>query len=57
MLPNDINQDNKDEIINTQNTNRSSTPQSSDYTSLEDDLRSDKLYYEDYPDAGKILEV
>ena len=56
-LSNAINQDNKDEIINVQNTDRSSTPQFSNYTSLEDDLRSDKLYYEDYSDAGKILEV
>ena len=57
ILPNAINQDNKDEIINVQNTNRSSTPQSSNYTSLEDDSRTGELYYEDYPDTGKILGV
>ena len=57
ILPDAINQDNEDEIINVQNTNRSSTPQSSNYTSLEDDSRTGELYYEDYPDAGKILGV
>ena len=31
--------------------------QSSNYTSLEDDSRTGELYYEDYPDAGKILGV
>ena len=57
ILPDAINQDNKDEIINIQNTDRSSTPQFSNYTSLEDDSRTGELYYKDYPDAGKILGV
>ena len=56
-LSNAINQDNKDEIINVQNTDRSSTPQFSNYTSLEDDSRTGELYYKDYPDTGKILGV
>ena len=57
MLPNDINQNNEDKIINAQNTNRSLTPQFSNYTSLEDDSRTGELYYKDYPNIGKILEV
>ena len=57
ILSNAINQDNKDEIINVQNTYRLSTLQFSNYTSLEDDSRTGELYYEDYPDVGKILGV